>query len=66
MNIENRIIRLDKSKKSWKIPKGLSESVEQKTQWSKGKYKRTNNDLQNIHIIEYAMRFERVTFLLDI
>jgi len=46
-----------KTKKSLKIPKGQSESVyrrrtEQTTQWPKEtkKYKRTNNDLQNIHI----------------
>jgi hypothetical protein len=42
-----------KSKKSLKIPKGQSESYieeEQTTQWGRKRYKRTNNDLQNIHI----------------
>jgi hypothetical protein len=42
-----------KSKKSLKIPKGQSESVyRRRTDNTMGgkKYKRTNNDLQNIHI----------------
>jgi hypothetical protein len=42
--------------KSFKIPKGYSESVYRRTDNTKKKYKRTNNDLQNIHIklkIEY-------------
>jgi hypothetical protein len=40
-------------KKSLKILKGQSESYieeEQTTQWPKEKYKRTNNDLQNLNI----------------
>ena len=40
-------------KKSLKIPKGKSESVYRRTDNTmakKNKYKRTNNDLQNIHI----------------
>jgi hypothetical protein len=41
-------------KKSLKIPKGGNQNPyieeEQTTQWPKEKYKRTNNDLQNIHI----------------
>ena len=40
-------------KKSLKIPKGKSESVYQRrtdnTMAKRKKYKRTNNDLQNIH-----------------
>ena len=41
------------NKKNLKIPKGnqnLYIEEEQTTQWQKKKYKRTNNDLQNIHI----------------
>jgi len=41
-------------KKSLKIPKGQSESVNRRkadnTMGKKKKYKRKNNDLQNIHI----------------
>ena len=43
------------SKKSLKIPKGGNQipyiEEEQSTQWPKKMYKRTNNNLQNIHII---------------
>jgi len=44
-----------KFKKSLKIPKGQSESVYRRrrtdnTMAKNKKYKRTNNDLQNIHI----------------
>jgi hypothetical protein len=49
--------KLYHGEKSLKITKGYPESVNRKiedrqtTQWpSKKKYKRTNNDLQNIHI----------------
>ena len=38
------------SKKSLKIPKGQSESVYRRTDNTMAKRKRTNNDLQNIHI----------------
>ena len=46
---------LPESKKSLKIPKGYSESVNQidkrqKQNRQKKKDKRTNNDLQNIHM----------------
>ena len=36
--------------KSLKIPKGLSESVNQRTDNTMDKIKRTNNDLQKIHV----------------
>jgi hypothetical protein len=35
---------------SLKIPKGLSESVNQRTDNTMDKIKRTNNDLQKIHV----------------
>ena len=48
--ISREVIRIRISK----IPKGGNQNTyieeEQTTQWSKEKYKRTNNDLQNIHI----------------
>jgi hypothetical protein len=41
---------IDINKKSLKIPKRQSESVNRKTDNPMAKRKRTNNDLQNIHI----------------
>jgi hypothetical protein len=47
-----------KIKKSLKIPKGKSESVYRRridnTMAKRKKYQRTNNDLQNIHEIDYG------------
>ena len=41
-------------KKSSKMPRGGNQNphieAEQTTQWQREKYKRTNNDIQNIHI----------------
>ena len=42
--------RISKVKKSLKIPKNLSESVNRRTDNTMAKRKGTNNDLQNIHI----------------
>jgi len=53
--------------KSLKIPKGTSESYieEQTTQWpNEKKYKRTNNDQQNIRIYKTKDRVTRTPLLL--
>jgi len=42
------IVHVASGKKSLKIPKGYSESVNRQHNGQKKKYKRTNNDLQNV------------------